>query len=106
VHKNTRNAKPFYKLLRLVSLSRFIPKLEEKANPFYKLLRKTESFLWDEACEQSFLAIKKTIATPPILSQPKPGVPLLLYLSVVEKAFSSALVQEKGKHQIPIYFTR
>jgi len=33
-----------------------------------------------------------------------PGAPLLLYLLVAEEAISSALVQEDGKHQIPIYF--
>jgi len=29
---------------------------------------------------------------------------LLLYLSVADEAVSSALVQEEGKHQLPIYF--
>ena len=32
------------------------------------------------------------------------GVPLLLYLSVVDDAVSLALVQEEWKHQLPIYF--
>lgn len=58
---------------RLALQSRFLPRLAEKAKPFYKLLWKTESFLWDEACMQAFLAFKKTITTPTILSQPKPG---------------------------------
>jgi len=53
---------------RLASLSRFLPKLAKKAKSFYKLLKKTESFPWDENCEQAFLAFKKTIATPPVLS--------------------------------------
>jgi len=39
------------------------------------------------------------------LNQPRPGAPLLLYLSVADEAISSALVQEEGKHQFPIYFT-
>ena len=34
---------------RLASLSRFLPKLIEKARPFYRLLRKIEPFLWDKA---------------------------------------------------------
>ena len=45
---------------RLASLSRFLPKLVEKAKPFYKLLRKTEPFLWDESCKQAFLASVET----------------------------------------------
>ena len=72
---------------------------------FYELLKKNEPFLWDETCEQAFLAFKKTIATPLVLSRPRPGVPLLLYLSVVDEAVSSTLVQEEGKHQLPIFFT-
>ena len=77
---------------RLASLSRFLPKLAEKAKSFYKLLKKTKPFSWDEACEQAFLAFKKTIATPLVLSRPKPGTPLLLYVSVVDEAINSILV--------------
>ena len=90
---------------RLASLSRFLPKLAEKVKLFYKLLKKTESFLWDKTCKQAFLAFKKTITTPPVLSRPRPRVPLLLYLSLANKAISSALVQKERKHQLPIYFT-
>ena len=39
---------------RLASLSRFLPKLAEKARPFYKLLKKTEPFKWDDNCEAAF----------------------------------------------------
>ena len=49
---------------RLASMSRFLPRLAEKAKPFYKLLKNPEPFLWDETCEQTFLAFKKSIATP------------------------------------------
>lgn len=87
----------------LASLSRFLPMLAEKARPFYMLLRKPEPYLWDEACEQACLAFKKTITTLLFLSWPKPGVSLLFYLSMAEEAINSALVQEDGKHQIPIY---
>ena len=63
------------------------------------------SFLWDETCKQAISALKRTIATPLIVSWPRPGEPLLLYLSVADKVVSLALVQEKWKHQFPIYFT-
>ena len=90
---------------RLTSLSCFLLKLAEKEKSFYKLLMKTEPFLLDEAYEQAFLAFKKTIAILPVLSRPKLGVPLLLYLTVDDEPVSSALVQEEGKHLLPIYFT-
>ena len=53
---------------RLASMSRFLPKLAEKAKPFYKFLKKTEPFLWDKTCKQTFLTFKKTISTPSVLS--------------------------------------
>ena len=86
-------------------LSKFLPKLAEKMKLFYKLLKKTEPFSWDETCEQAFPAFKKTITTPPVLSRPTAGAPLLLYLSVADEAVNSVLIQEEGKHQLPIYFT-
>jgi len=84
---------------RLTSLFKFLPKLAEKTKPFYKLLKKTEPFSWDETFEHAFLAFKKIIATPPVLSRPRMRAPLLLYLSVVDKVVSSTLVQEEKKHQ-------
>ena len=69
----------------LASLSRFLPKLIEKAKLFYKLLKKIEPFSWDETCEQAFLVFKKTIAILPVMSQPRLGAPLLLHLLVAAK---------------------
>lgn len=86
-------------------MSRFLPKLTKKAKPFYTLFNKTESFLWDETCEEAFVAFKKTIATPLVLSRPRPRIALLLYLLVADETVSSTLVHEEGKHQLPIYFT-
>ena len=90
---------------KLASPFRFHSKLTEKAKPFYKLFKNIEPFLWDETCEQPFLAFKKTIVTPPVLSRPKSGVPLLICLSVTDKVVSSFHVHEEGKHQFPIFFT-
>ena len=73
---------------RLASLSRFLPKLTKKAKPFYKLLKKIESFLLNKGREKAFLAFKKTIATPPVLSRPRSRVPLFLYLLVANEAIS------------------
>ena len=53
---------------RLASLSKFLPKLIEKAKPFYKLVKKTEPFLWDETYKQAFLTFKKTTTTLTVLS--------------------------------------
>ena len=83
---------------RLASLSRFLPKLVEKVKLFYKLLNKIEPFMLDETWEQTFLACEKAIATLSVLSRPRLGVLLLLYLVVPEKIDSSTFVQEEGKY--------
>ena len=68
------------------------------------MLKRTEPFSWDKTCEQVFLAFKKTIATSLVLSRPRLGAPLLLYLSIADKVVTLAFIQEEGKHQLPIYF--
>ncbi|RDX97190.1 Retrovirus-related Pol polyprotein from transposon opus, partial [Mucuna pruriens] len=45
------------------------------------------------------------LATPPILVRPELSQPLYLYISVMDAAISSVLIQEKGKEQRPVYFT-
>nr|KYP55450.1 Transposon Ty3-I Gag-Pol polyprotein [Cajanus cajan] len=52
---------------RLVSLSRFIPRLAEKAGPIFTLLRKPKNFEWTDQCEEAFKSFKAFFTTPPIL---------------------------------------
>nr|KYP62161.1 Transposon Ty3-I Gag-Pol polyprotein [Cajanus cajan] len=52
---------------RLVSLSRFIPRLAEKAEPIFTLLRKPKDFQWTDQCEEAFRSFKTFLTTPPIL---------------------------------------
>jgi hypothetical protein len=61
-------------------------------------------FTWTTQCEEAFQRLKEFLATPPILTRPQPGTPLLLYLAVSENAMSSALVQEIKGEEKPVYF--
>nr|KYP66357.1 Retrovirus-related Pol polyprotein from transposon 297 family [Cajanus cajan] len=89
---------------QLVSLSRFIPRLAEKAGPIFTLLRKPKDFQWMDQCEEAFQSFKTFLTTPPILQRPDHKIDLLLYLAVVESAISTVIVQEHQKVQTPIYF--
>nr|KYP52824.1 Retrotransposable element Tf2 [Cajanus cajan] len=51
----------------LVSLSRFIPRLAEKAWPIFTLLRKPKDFQWTDQCEEAFRSFKTFLTTLPIL---------------------------------------
>nr|KYP70485.1 Transposon Ty3-G Gag-Pol polyprotein [Cajanus cajan] len=52
---------------QLVSLSRFIPKLAEKAGPIFTLLKKPKNFLWTDQCEEAFQSFKNFLTTSPVL---------------------------------------
>nr|KYP45464.1 Retrotransposable element Tf2 [Cajanus cajan] len=89
---------------RLVSLSRFIPRLAEKAGPIFTLLRKPKNFEWTEQCEVAFQSFKTFLSTPPILQRPDHQADLLLYLAVAESTISAIIIQEHQKMQTPVYF--
>ncbi|KAL2504489.1 Ribonuclease H [Abeliophyllum distichum] len=57
----------------------------------------------DTECETAFQALKEHLGHAPLLSKPKAGEPLLLYLAVSEESVSSVLVREE-EHQLPVYY--
>lgn len=99
------NVKEVQRLVgRLASLSRFVPRLAEKARPLFKLLKKPQQFEWSVECEVAFEQFKSFLASPSILCKPESGRDLLLYLSVTDTTVTTVIVQEEGKQQRPIYF--
>ena len=89
---------------RIVALSRFVSRLGERCLPFFKTLRKAQRFNWDEDCQVAFDQLKEYLASPPLLSSPKTGEELFLYLSVSAGAVSVVLVREDDGLQRPIYY--
>src|ERR1044072_7121733 len=89
---------------KLAALARFIPQSAGKSAPFFKCLKKSLAFNWTLECEQSFQDLKNLLSTPPVLTKPMPGVPLMLYLSITDTAVGSVLVQDKEGAQQIIYF--
>nr|KYP59184.1 Retrovirus-related Pol polyprotein from transposon opus [Cajanus cajan] len=55
-------------------------------------------------CEEAFTKLKRSLASPPILTKPRPNLPLLVYISASNRAVSSVLVQEQEGSQVLIYF--
>ncbi|MCH90339.1 gag-pol polyprotein, partial [Trifolium medium] len=81
---------------RIAALSRFLSCTGEKACHFFVTLKQGERFTWTQECEEVFQKLKNFLSSPPILTRPQMGKPLILYLAVSEKAMSSALVQDSG----------
>nr|KYP73553.1 Retrovirus-related Pol polyprotein from transposon 412 family [Cajanus cajan] len=89
---------------RLVSISRFISRLVERARPIFTLLRKPKNFEWTDKYEEAFKSFKDFLTTPPILHRLDHHSDRLLYLAVAKGAISAVIVQENHKVQTPIYF--
>ncbi|XP_037491266.1 uncharacterized protein LOC105647888 [Jatropha curcas] len=74
-------------------ISRFISRLSITCAPIFKLLRKNQPVRWNEDCQKAFDHIKEYLMNPPVLSSPRPGEPLILYLSVEDAGVRAMLAQ-------------
>ena len=48
---------------KIVALSRFVSKANDKCQPFFQVLKK--AFQWDTHCEEAFSALKTYLSSPP-----------------------------------------
>jgi hypothetical protein len=64
---------------RVTTLSRFIPRLGDKALPLYRLLKKSDSFEWTAESQKTLETLKEALQNAPFLAVPLPQEPMLLY---------------------------
>ncbi|CAL8164898.1 unnamed protein product [Prunus armeniaca] len=108
-----RNKKELQSLLGKVNfLRRFISNSAGKIQPFSSLLRlkQEQTFKWEEQHQQAFEEIKHYLSNPPVLSPPKRGRPLKLYVSASEISIGSLTEVERKYSAIErlclaLYFT-
>jgi hypothetical protein len=79
----------------MAALSRFISWLGEKGLPFFKLLKAKEKFEWSEEANFTFAELKKFLTSPPILTAPKEGETLLLYIATTNRVVRTAIIVER-----------
>ncbi|GKE74846.1 reverse transcriptase domain-containing protein, partial [Tanacetum coccineum] len=92
---------------KLMSLNKFLSKVEEKSLPCFKTLRrciKNSDFTWTEEAERAMKEIKKQIAELPTLTALIKGETLIMHLSMTEEATSVILLAKQGDKQIPMNF--
>ena len=77
---------------RITALSRFISRSAERCLPFFKTLRQAKDFSWSDEYRQSFEDLKRYLISPPLLTKPKVGEILYLYLTTLTEVVSSVLV--------------
>jgi hypothetical protein len=94
----------------MATLSRFISRLGDKGLPFFKLLKVSEKFVWSEEADIAFAELKRFLTTPPVLTAPKEGETLLLYIAATNRVVSMAIIVERPEVgrayvvQRPVYF--
>jgi hypothetical protein len=76
------------------ALNRFISKLGERGFPFFKLLKHQEKFMWTTEADRALAQLKDFLSKPPILTAPRKGEQLLLYLAATTHVVSTAIIVE------------
>ncbi|XP_071681565.1 uncharacterized protein [Lolium perenne] len=85
---------------RVAALSRFIPRLGNKATPLYRLLKKSDSFLWTDEAQKALEELHNALRNAPVLAAPLPQETMLLYVGASSRAISAVMVierKEEGK---------
>ncbi|XP_074355965.1 uncharacterized protein LOC141695631 [Apium graveolens] len=104
--KSQRRVKDMQSLTgRVAALNRFVSRSSDKCQKFFKAIKSVGKNLeWTEECEDAFLNIKKHLGNLPMLSNPKAGEVLILYLVVSDFSVSDVLFREEGDVQLPVYY--
>ena len=74
------------------------------------MMKKTYHFVWSDAADQAFEALRKQLVEPPVLAALIDKEPLLLYVAANSRAISVAIVverKESGKEYLverPVYY--
>jgi hypothetical protein len=88
----------------LAALSRFISRLGEKGLPLYRLLKKHERFSWTTEAQEALDKLKASLTHAPILTPPRDGEPLYLYVAATTQVVNAVIVVERTEegHALPV----
>ncbi|XP_058181268.1 uncharacterized protein LOC131299707 [Rhododendron vialii] len=89
------------------ALNRFISKSSDKCHAFFHALKgkSRRSFEWTPECDTALAELKGYLSSAPLMVKPKEFETLYLYHAVSIHVVSSALVQQEGAGDMPIYCT-
>ncbi|CAL8115461.1 unnamed protein product [Prunus armeniaca] len=89
---------------RIAALSGFISRLSDRCKPFFRAIQNRKYDVWGPEQVEAFDQLKRYLTSPPILTIPKPGEMLYVYLAITEAAVSVALFREENYLQQPIFY--
>ena len=80
-------------------LQRFVMNFSNLTRGFMRLLKKDPTFCWDERAQESFDALKRALASAPVISPPDYSRDFLLYVVASMETIGMVLVQEDEELQ-------
>ncbi|XP_071921824.1 uncharacterized mitochondrial protein AtMg00860-like [Coffea arabica] len=75
---------------------RFIKDFSKLASPLTNLTKKSNRFLWDAQCEQSFQELKKRLTMAPVLALPNGKDSFIVYTNASKEGLGYVLMQNKN----------
>ena len=85
-------------------IARFISHLTATCELIFKILKKDQVVMWNDNCQAKFDKIKEYLQEPPILLPHVEGMPLIMYLIVLENSMGCVLGQhdkmDRKEHDI------
>lgn len=88
---------------------KFCKNFAEVALPLTKLLKKSEKFVWNDACQKAFERLKFLLCHFPVLSSPDFGKPFALAVDASDDAVGAVLLQQNesdGVEHPVAYFSK
>jgi hypothetical protein len=79
-------------------------------DPLLQILKHQEKFMWTIEADQALAQLKDFLSKPPVLTAPRKGEQLLLYLAATTHAVSTSIIVERQEDghaypvQRPVYF--
>ncbi|KAM2269310.1 hypothetical protein ACFX1S_047332 [Malus domestica] len=91
---------------KVAALTRFISKAIDRCAPFFKALKRSKKYItWTDECAEAFKNLKDYMSKAHLLSKPKVGDTLIIYLSVSASTVSSFLIRYDGNVERHVYYS-
>lgn len=100
--KNTKQIKSFLGLAGYYR--KFIKDFATISEPLVKLLRKDLKYKWTEACEQSFIELKRILTTYPILIHPNFNETFIIICDASTSGLGGVLAQIRNNEELPVAY--
>ncbi|GFX93612.1 retrovirus-related Pol polyprotein from transposon 412 [Trichonephila clavipes] len=106
--KRPENLRELQSFLGLCTYYRkFVKGFSNIARPLHKLTESKQKFQWTKECEDSFLQLKETLTSSPILIYPQPDKPFILDTDASNESVGAVLSQEiDGQERVVAYWSK